>query len=120
MSCSACKEVSIPECVETIYIDGLLTAGVTYIIVFENHFGKKTILVKSANEYTAIITIDVAEDLPEDYFFRGNTYKLKAYASTDDFACDDAAAICAYETCVALNVYEAEGAEEEFTISCCE
>lgn len=119
MSCSACMELQLPECVESIHIDGLLTAGETYIAVFENHFSKKHVIEAVANAYTAVLTIDVSE-MPEGYFFRGNTYKLKLYASEEDMTCDNPVSICAYETCVALTVYEAEGASEELTISCCE
>lgn len=119
MSCTSCLEIKIPECISTLIIDGILAAGVTYILVFENHFGKKNILVKSASAYTATITIDVLEDLPDGYFFRGNTYTLKAYASTEDYQCDSPANICQYETCLSLVVSQVEGGEDEFTINCC-
>lgn len=119
MACVDCLEYEIPECIETLTIDALLTPGVTYTVVFENHFGKKTHIEAPASAYTSLLDVNVS-DLGEGYLFRGNTYKVKLYDSEAALLCDDPVILCAYsETCLTLKVVQTSGAEDSVIINCC-
>lgn len=115
MPCSTCYEITMPDCVTTIVIDGAFDGD--YILVLTDHFGHKQVLNESSN-YVGVLVIDV-EDLPDGYFFGGNSYTLKIYSSQENFECDDSVAFCTKD-CILIEAYRAEGHDETFTINCCE
>lgn len=119
MSCESCTEYKIPNCLDTLYIESFFDAGTDYIVTLTNHFGTKTVLNKTAN-YSGLLEIDIATDLPAGYFFPGNTYVFQAYESQTDFECDNPMSLCGYVDCISIEVYKATTGETEHTINCCE
>lgn len=113
--CSECYEQTAPDCIDYLYIDGFFDIGTTYIVEIENHFGKKTSLEVTGN-YGAMLVIDVT-DLPDGYFFRGNTYVFRVYESEENQECALTYPLCGYQDCLSVTFYQGE--ETEWVLRCC-